>query len=295
MPSNNDLSASMQHAQARWYDGDVAERYANAENATRPFAKMMVERSGLEQQLDKDVHIFDLATGTGAAIQELYDAVPKEQWGHLKVLGGDVSASMIEYLKRRGEAQGWTGLSVQVVDGNNLAFPPESFTHIFCTFAIFVLPSCLPTLFSLLKPGGFIGITTWSSLPWQSLLDTCIPKIRGQPYLPSAAEVKNKMFSGRDWDKRDYVASQLEGAGFERVETDVAERRAQVGSPKMFMEGMQFPLMIVKTFWEESKREEWLKELNELIYKEIVDQAGGEDHPVGMDFGGIIAWGWKKE
>lgn len=107
----------MQHAQAVFKDPDAAARYANAENATRPFCKILVEKSGLAN-VKKDVHVFDLATGTGAAIQELYDAVPKEQWEHLKVLGADSSPAMLEYLKARGEKSEWPGLKIEVMDGN---------------------------------------------------------------------------------------------------------------------------------------------------------------------------------
>lgn len=111
-------------ASTAWSQADVAEKYANAENATRPFARIMVEKSGLPSSISssqegKEVYnVFDLATGTGAAIQELYDAVPREKWGQLKVLGGDLSAPMLAYLGKRGEKQGWMGLETRVVDGN---------------------------------------------------------------------------------------------------------------------------------------------------------------------------------
>jgi ubiquinone/menaquinone biosynthesis C-methylase UbiE len=48
----------------------------------------------------------------------LYDAVPKEKWDELKILGGDVSNSMLAYLKGRGEKEGWKGLETRIVDGN---------------------------------------------------------------------------------------------------------------------------------------------------------------------------------
>ena len=107
----------MQKAQALWQDPSIAERYANAEKATRPFAKLVLEKANLSS-FEEHINVFDLACGTGAAIKELYDAVPEEKWNGVKVLGGDVSESMVEYLKVRGEKEGWTGLETQVVDGN---------------------------------------------------------------------------------------------------------------------------------------------------------------------------------
>lgn len=100
-----------------WQDADAARKYESAEKATRAFAKIIVEKSGLAKS-SSDSYIFDLATGSGAAVKELYDAVPKEKWGQLKVLGGDISPIMLGYLTKRGEKEGWTGLETQVLDGN---------------------------------------------------------------------------------------------------------------------------------------------------------------------------------
>ena len=118
-PSHEDPSASdfKKAVNAAWQKSDIAEKYANAENATRPFTRIVVEKSGLAQS-NSSAYVFDLATGTGAAIKELYDTVPKENWGQMKVLGGDVSPPMLEYLKKRGEEEGWAGLDTQIVDGN---------------------------------------------------------------------------------------------------------------------------------------------------------------------------------
>ena len=99
-----------------WHDADVAERYKNGERATREYAKILVSKSGLPESTSETC-VLDIATGTGAVIQELYDAVPKEKWGNLKVLATDISESMLNYLRQRGESQGWTSLETQIVDG----------------------------------------------------------------------------------------------------------------------------------------------------------------------------------
>jgi ubiquinone/menaquinone biosynthesis C-methylase UbiE len=114
-------------------DSDAARKYENAENATLPFAKILIEKSGLAGFDGEEAHILDLACGTGAVIKELYDAVPREKWGKMKVLGADVSPPMLEYLEKRGEKEGWVGLDTRVVDGSvslllpfpSLPFPPS--------------------------------------------------------------------------------------------------------------------------------------------------------------------------
>jgi SAM-dependent methyltransferase len=119
----------MASIQSIWHDPATATAYANAENATRPSARLLISRANLASFLSspEGAYVFDLATGTGAAVHELYSAIPKEQWGKVKVLGGDVSESMLAYLKAKGEAEGWSGLETRVVDGkvrcSNFLFP----------------------------------------------------------------------------------------------------------------------------------------------------------------------------
>jgi ubiquinone/menaquinone biosynthesis C-methylase UbiE len=100
----------------QWQDDGVARKYLNAENATRPYAKILVDKSGLKD--GEESYVLDLACGTGAVVQEIYDAVPKEKWDGVKVYGGDVSSGMVEYLQTRGKGNGWSGLTTGIVDGN---------------------------------------------------------------------------------------------------------------------------------------------------------------------------------
>lgn len=99
---------------------NAAEQYKNAENASRPFAKVAVEKSGIAHRIEsgEQIRVLDFACGTGAVIQEVYDSVPKEKWGQLQVTGTDFSPVMLEYLGKRGEREGWTGLETKIVDGN---------------------------------------------------------------------------------------------------------------------------------------------------------------------------------
>lgn len=106
-------------ATSGWQQSDIASKYKLAENATRPYAAFMMKKASLATHVG-DINAFDLACGTGSVEVELYNALPKEKWGDgsVKVFGGDVSDSMLGYLKERGEKEGWTGLSTGIVDGN---------------------------------------------------------------------------------------------------------------------------------------------------------------------------------
>jgi ubiquinone/menaquinone biosynthesis C-methylase UbiE len=101
-------------------DAEAAQKYKNAENATRPYAKTIIQQSGIVAYLNLggEANVLDFGCGTGVVVHELYNTVPKEKWGQLKVLGTDISPPMLEYLRARGDEQGWTALDTKIVDGN---------------------------------------------------------------------------------------------------------------------------------------------------------------------------------
>jgi ubiquinone/menaquinone biosynthesis C-methylase UbiE len=164
------LSPAMQSAQAQWHSTSVAEKYLNAEKATRPFAQLLISKSNLSSTTsdssEESPYILDLACGTGAAVQEIYNAVPKQVWGKMKVYGGDVSQGMVEYLAHRGKENAWVGLDTGICDGNEIGFPDNTFTHSICTFGVFIMPKSLSELFRVTKKGGWVGVTTWILFQW---------------------------------------------------------------------------------------------------------------------------------
>jgi hypothetical protein len=136
------------------------------------------------------------------------------------------------------------------------------------------MPKCLPSLYAVTKPGGFVGVTTWLHLPWyvshpisspspypsfsftslylnspyfttthpnppyrQPILATAISRMTDTPapYNPSATEVLGQLYNGVPWQDEAYVAARLRDAGFERVETETMKYKVDVGSPAMYV------------------------------------------------------------
>lgn len=150
----------------------------------------------------------------------------------------------------------------------------------------------LSHLYSLLRPGGFIAVATWSIMPWHSLLTRSIALLNTpQPYSPSHKELQ-ETFCG-PWAAESYVVQQLKAAGLQQVDTSTQMEGVRVGAPKVFMGSMQFPLQFVVKTWWKGERDGILEELNDAM-KGIVEEETGEDGEMGMEFDGVVGWGWKS-
>ena len=150
----------------------------------------------------------------------------------------------------------------------------------------------LKHLCSLLRPGGYIAVATWSSMSWDSLLTRSIALTNApQPYSPSREELREK-FCGL-WADDSYLAQQFEAVGLGRVGTSNEKKAVSVGTPDVFVETMQFPLQYVRSTWWQGEREGILEDLNGAM-KGIVQQEVGEDGEVELEFDGVVGWGWKS-
>lgn len=278
---------------------DIAELYKAVEAATRPFAKLMVELTEhLTTLKSTPVEIFDLGCGTGAVEAEIYDSVPKEAWKDLKVLAGDISPAMLAYLEQRGKEEEWSNMTTAVVDGSKLAESSagSGFAHIFVGFVIFVLPpSTIAQLTGKLLPGGSLAVSTWAHLPWFKLLDKTYSKMDNGPSMPAEEQLWKHMSDGLPWHDANYVREQLEEAGLERVEIVQRKERVDCGTPDLFVTTMEFVLRMLSVQFPEEKRGAWIKEVADTMKRILVEEVGGPDEHVFMEFEGIVGVGLKGE
>ena len=277
---------------------DVAQRYKMAENATRPFAKTMVD---LTEQMTTikttPVQIFDLGCGTGAVVAEIYASLKQEQWGDVEVLAGDVSPAMLEYLKKRGEEEGWSGLTTKIVDGSELesADVRDAFSHTFVGFAVFMLPpDTIKKLSQRLAKGGTLAVSTWAYLPWFPLLSRTLQKLSDGPSMPTEKQLWAMMTNGQAWEDKAFVHKQLEEAGLSKVEVVQRKENVDCGTAETFMTTFKFVLGMLSTQWPEEKRGKWLEEIADTMTAILIEDVGGPDKHVFMEFEGIVGVGLKE-
>lgn len=292
MPSDNSSETPESIVKAGWKAEGIAAKYARAETATRPYAEIFLSKANLTDP-NREINAFDMGCGTGAVIAALYDTVPKEQWPNVKVLAGDVSEDMLSFVRNRGTENGWPGLTTQIVNGAD-GLEPNQFTHVFANAIVFFLPTTtLKKTYDLLKPGGFIGMTTWAALPWFAWVQKAVSRLPNPPSLISYEQIQSAFQQGNAWHEEAFVKKQLEEAGFKDVEVVYEKVRARGGTLDEFMEMMTMPMKVVSSFWEEGEREEILgRVMGEL--RKVVEEENFEDGVVTMNMEGLVGVGWKR-
>lgn len=293
MPSDNSPETPESIVKAGWQAEGIAAKYARAETATRPYAEIFLSKANLTDP-NREINAFDMGCGTGAVIAALYDTVPKEQWPNVKVLAGDVSEDMLSFVRNRGTENGWPGLTTQIVNGAD-GLEPNQFTHVFANAIVFFLPTTtLKKTYDLLKPGGFIGMTTWAALPWFAWVQKAVSRLPNPPSLISYEQIQSAFQQGNAWHEEAFVKKQLEEAGFKDVEVVYEKVRARGGTLDEFMEMMTMPMKVVSSFWEEGEREEILGRVMGELRKVVEEEEDFEDGVVTMNMEGLVGVGWKR-
>ncbi|RKT78746.1 methyltransferase family protein [Terracoccus luteus] len=120
----------------------------------------------------------DVGCGRGAVTLRLCDAVAPGG----RVVGVDLSAAMVELLRRDASRSGVTDLDLLVGDAADVGLAPSSFDLVTASLVLFFSPDPAATLtqwVSLLKPGGRIGLTTFGGRDavWSEVDDLFTPHL----------------------------------------------------------------------------------------------------------------------
>lgn len=156
-----ELAAARQRARAA-YDA-AADRYDDPANSFwSRFGRRTVERLALRP----DERVLDVCCGSGASAIPAAEAVGPTG----RVLGVDLSERLLALARRKAEAAGLRQCEFRVGDllelerGGARRDDVEPFDAVVCVFGIFFLPdiaAAARSLWSRVRPGGRLAITTW--------------------------------------------------------------------------------------------------------------------------------------
>lgn len=121
------------------------------------FGKVLVERAALTPGAD----VLDVATGRGAV---LFPA-ERQVGARGRVWGTDLSAEMVRETLADIRKAGWPNVTMEQMDAEQFDFPAASFDRVLCGFSLWFFPHphrALEEFFRVLRPGGQVGLTTWT-------------------------------------------------------------------------------------------------------------------------------------
>eukprot|EP01133_Synstelium_polycarpum_P009101 gene9101-10672_t len=143
----------------------AAEAYSQVfAKFTEIFSKEALDLTmGKDKQVERDVKVLDVAAGCGSTTFLAAERV-KDAGG--SVLATDFSPLMIEQIKSKIGADSGC-VEAQVMDGQNLTLPDNSFNYVYSTFGLIFFPDKekgMTEIYRVLMPGGKVAIVAWSHL-----------------------------------------------------------------------------------------------------------------------------------
>jgi len=173
--------------------------------------------------------VLDVCCGTGASALPAAEAVgPK---GH--VIGVDLAKQLLELARTKAIQRNLGNIEFEVGDMLSMRFPVASFDAVVCVFGIFFVPDmprAVSELWSRIRPGGKLSVTTWGP-------NFCEPA--SDAFWRSIKEVRPDLYKGfNPWDRIDNPASLakiLDEGG--------------VASPKIIAENRLHPINSAEDWW----------------------------------------------
>ncbi len=137
---------------------EAAENWLNWMGLLKPVGEHLIRRLHVRRGL----RVLDLGTGTGEPALTLAEIVGPS--GH--VTGVDLSEKMIQLSSEIASKRGMTNTTFSVMDAEKLTFTANAFDLVVSRFGfqIFTNPDVAAgQAYRVLKPGGEIGVTVWST------------------------------------------------------------------------------------------------------------------------------------
>jgi len=182
MPENaQDLAAFTYNAAADFFDASPLGFWDY-------FGRRTIELASLP----RGSRVLDVCCGTGASALPAAEAVGPTG----KIIGVDLAEELLELARRKAVQQRLGNIKFEVGDMLSLRFPTESFDAVVCVFGIFFVPDmprAVSELWSRIRPGGKLAMTTWGPNFFQPGSDA---------FWRSIKDVRPDLFKGfNPWDR----------------------------------------------------------------------------------------------
>ncbi|KAI0553075.1 S-adenosyl-L-methionine-dependent methyltransferase [Xylaria curta] len=184
------------------------------------------------------------------------------------VTGIDLSEPMIEQYKANASALGWITAEAYIQDSQDLTrFPDAAFDAVVMGLGIFTLGDAVAgvrEMHRVLKPGGYVVVTTWKTRRPQEILNRVAETIH-----PGAEKVLDL---DPKWLTSEHLASVMTAGGFgaESMQLSEAEPNWRLGSLDGLLRGLSSPMWTTQFCkgWTLEEMGRWTEEVEKQLTEE---------------------------
>ena len=173
--------------------------------------------------------VLDVCCGTGASALPAAEAVGPTG----KVIGVDLAKQLLESARTKAIQRRLGNIEFEIGDMLSMRFPVASFDAVVCVFGIFFVPDmakAVSELWSRIRPGGKLAVTTWGP-------NFCEPA--SDAFWRSIKNVRPDLHKGfNPWDRIDSPASLR----------DIFDQ-ARIASPNITREDRLHPINSAEDWW----------------------------------------------
>jgi len=173
--------------------------------------------------------VLDVCCGAGASALPAAEAVGPTG----EVVGVDLAKELLELAQLKATQRRLGNVHFEVGDMLSLRFPAETFNAVVCVFGIFFVPdmaTALRELWSRIRSGGKLAVTTWGQ-------NLCAPA--NGAFWDSIKDVRPDLYKGfNPWDRIN------DPAGLRKIFDE-----AGVASPKITAENRLHPIRSADDWW----------------------------------------------
>ncbi|EPS37137.1 hypothetical protein H072_9278 [Dactylellina haptotyla CBS 200.50] len=252
---------------------EIAKKYASGlGGANSDIVRELLSRCQEEYPISEESVIHDNACGPAIVTSSILDSntgsVPR-------IFATDYAQGMIDVANTYKERKGWDSVTVQFMDGQALEFEDEKFTHSISSLGVFLFPDDkkgLSEMYRTLKPGGWIGVTSWKDVRWPAAA-----KIAYDRLFPDAQEPM-QLPNVKNWEDPTSCRSNLLDAGFKDVKSEVIpciNRQPSTEAGIEVLTGFLRSLSPTAKAWEDGTWGEYCKHFGDAIKDAFVPSLDG--------------------
>lgn len=162
--------------------------------------------------------VLDVAAGRGAVLFPTAERVVPGG----RVVGIDLSEDMVRETNAEVASAGWRHVEMRRMDAEQLDFPDAAFDGVLCGFALWFFPNpdaALREFIRVLKPGGVLGLSTWSEgNPAQVFARKML-----RPFLPPGVSAGTTRQDAIQFNTPAQIQTAMQQAGFNNIRVSVEE------------------------------------------------------------------------